>query len=265
MQSPRAQSGRTRIVVTVTLIVLIGLAGALVLPRLLHEAAPPIPPVVQAEVCLGVPADGLAAAGTVHVTAARPGLPPFLVEEALPAGADTDAVVGLLRAACGSTGWEDASPRVNGTCLSFPGVTAIGGDPGTTDVPMSWSMSARPGQALVLRIRLAGGPTAPVQEAAMRVALSGRGVVRGPHASVAGGAAAYEGTWQGARAALEGLAGELRAAGWTVEEEDEGGGLLVRALPLTEALGSAILTVEYDAPEGERAQPPYAWTLELVR
>jgi len=250
-------------VVTVVLVVLIGGAGALVLPRLLHEAAPTVPSIVQAEVCLGVPPDGLGSAGKVRVTATRPGLTPFVVEEALPAAAKVDAVLGLLHAACEGTGWGDAAPRVNGTCLSFAGVTSVGGDPGTTQAPMSWSMCARPGQALAVRIRLTGGPSSEVEGSELRLALSGRGVVR-DDAPLGAGAAAHVTRWLPAAAVLRGLAQTLGEADWEVEEEQDGA-LVVRSLPHTEALGSAILTVEYDAPADEAAAPPYEWTLELVR
>lgn len=262
------QSGRTRIVATVVLMVLIGAAGALILPRLLHEATPPATTTVCGEICIGVPLDGgLEATGVLRVTARRPGCPDLDVAHAFPKTSNEETVLGALARLAGEAGWtsEAADLQVAGGCLSFAEVTQIGGDPGLTGAAMSWAVSGRPGQAIHLRIRVEGGPgPRAVIGPEMRISLTARGTVPNDGGAVETAQVVLTAPWIGARGVLEILTTRLVEEGWTTNASGEATeGLVVRALPGGGAIGSAILTVAYEtAGYGDlEATRTYLWTL----
>ena len=255
-----SQSGRTRVVVTVVLAVLIGAVGAFLLPVLIHEAKSPAADTFRAEVGFEVPVDGLRRGADLRVLARLPGGPWLATTEPFPANANAAAVVGLLADGIEDADWPEAArPRVVGRLLDFTGLTAVAGDPGGSGAPLSLAVSGRPGQALALRISRGVAPDAPGGGGRVRLALSARGVVGSGETAAVPEAATVTAPWTGARDVLGVLAKALAGAGWQTTTE-AGGELSVQALPNEAEIGSAILTVEVDgAPD-----PPCAWSIELV-
>lgn len=260
MPHSTSESGRTRLVITVVLAMLIGAVGAFLLPVLVHEAKPPAPTTFRAEIGFVVPAGGLPEASMFRVTATHPNLASLSVQDAIPEGANQAAVVGLLAQEIESAGWSgDRAPQVAGSTLSFPAVKSIGGDPGGAGTPMSLSVSGRLGQALSLRIVLTGGRGGESDDARARVALSARGVIGGDEADADPASASETTDWTRPADALKALGEKLHRAGWLMATNDDGD-LHIQALPDAGEIGSAILTVEYEgAPD-----PPCAWTIELL-
>jgi hypothetical protein len=253
-----SQSGRTRVVVTVVLAVLIGAVGAFLLPVLIHEARSPAADTFSAEVGFEIPVDGLRRGADLRVLARLPGGPWLATTEPVPANASATAVVGLLADGIEDADWPEAArPRVVGRLLDFTGLTAVAGDPGGSGAPLSLAVSGRPGQALALRISRG---IAPGTGGRVRLAFSARGVVGSGETAAVPEAATVTAPWTEARDVLGVLAKALAGAGWQTTTE-AGGQLSVRALPNEAEIGSAILTVEVDgAPD-----PPCAWSIELLR
>jgi hypothetical protein len=245
-------------VITVVLAVLIGTAGAFLLPVLIHEAEPPAPTGFRAEIGFVVPDGGLPRGGVFHVFATHPTGTLVNVVEPIPQGATREAVVGLLADAIGSPPWpEDAAPTVAGHQVSFPLVTTIGGAPGDVGVPMSLAAASGPDEGLRLRIRQrTGAAEAPGR---VRLGLSARGVVRrdGNAGSSASHTASTEWTRYGE--GLAQLTTRLEKAGWQASR-DASGDLLLLVLPEGAGIGSVILTVEY----AEAVPPVHDWSLEML-
>lgn len=253
-------SGHTRLVVTIVLAVLIGALGAFLLPVLIHEAKRPDANTFRAEIRFAVPATGLPRGADLRVTAERPGLPPLAITEPVPANASAKAVVLLVADSIADAGWPaDARRATVASALTFTGLTAVGGDPGTSGVPMSISVSGRPDQSLTLKISLTGGPSGKVVDSQVLIGLSALGVVGHGTDTVKSAAVSHAAAWTRPDEVLAGLLAALQKAGWTVAA-DVGGAVLVQALPNDADLGSALLTVEYRGAQ----YPPYAWSIDLL-
>jgi len=258
---PRAtpQAGRTRLAITIVLAVLIGVAGAVLLPVLIHETEPPAATSYRAEIGFAVPDAGLPQAGVFHVFATHPGGVRLSVEEGIPQGANQEAVIGMIADAIADSDWpEGALPSKAGSLLSFPSVTSIGGSPGVPGVPLSISVASRPGQALSVRIRQREGADSP--EGRVRLAFSARGVVAADGVADSTAPASATTSWLPYGEVLQDLIRRLHQAGWvTATAADDG--RLVLMLPDGGDLGSAILTVEYAG----GVPQTHDWSFELLR
>lgn len=255
-----SQSGRTRIAITVVLVVLIGAVGAFLLPVLVHETKAPVPTTFRAEVTFAVPAEGLPVGGPLRVSARLPGGQTLTTTEPMPANANGKAVTGMILDGIADAEWPEAArPQIVGESLAFPGVDSIGGDPDRSGVPLSLSVSGRPDQALVLRIALVGGAGNDIEAGRCQVGLSARGVVAASSEDLASAGVTLTAPFAPAQDVLVGLRDALTKSGWTAEVE-AGGAVLLRALPEGAAIGSAILTVAYEG----IPNPPYLWSIELV-
>lgn len=263
MSAGPLESGRTRLVVTVVLAVLIGTAGAFLLPVLIHEAEPPAPTGFRAEIGFLVPAGGLPAGGVFHVQATHPDGARLEVEEGIPRNATSQAVVGLLADAIGDATWpEGAAPTVAGNLLSFPLVTRIGGAPGDHGVPMTLSVAGRPGQALDLLLAMHTWTTSEAPSGRMRVALTVRGTVAAD-ASSAGADGTVTTDWMAPEEAWKALRQRMVAGGWELSAPRTPAtpGVRILALPDGSEPSALILTVEH---EGD-VRPAVVWSLALAR
>ncbi len=253
------QSGRTRLAMTVILVALIGGVGAFLLPVLVHETKAPVHNTFRAEVTFGVTETGLPNGGPLQIVARLAGGPLLKHAEPMAAGANGEAVAGLIADGIGNAGWPtQARPQIVGNTLAFGALTTIGGSPGRSGMAMSLAVSGRPGQSLVLRLGLEGAAGDGTDR--LVVAIKVRGVVSSADDEVASpGIALQFASNAETEDVLGGLLELLQSKGWSVAT-DGPGALLIRTLPGEAPIGSAILSVgAIGAPTSTRL-----WTLELV-
>jgi len=217
-------------------------------------------------VCLAVPVrDGLAADGTLRLTARVPGRSPLDVEVDLARGATQADVLDRCLERADEAGWSsDDGVQTAGTCLALGRVRSLGGDPGETGLALALGLAVRGPGHLVLRIHAEGGPTDTTPGGPgivlTLVARSPIGVSSSPTTSAD---LVLESPWTRARDLLDALAARLTEDGWTVDR-DADGGVLLRALPGGQGLGTALLTVDYGR-EGAWPEAPerFHWSLSV--
>ena len=251
---------RRRVTITSVLVLAIGAAGAMLLPRLLHDPGGRPGGTAHGQVCVAAPGGtGAIRAGNLRLTARRPGSPDFA--DSLPVADHTPAqdIALFLAADAGRSGWpRPAAVEVSGECLQFAEVTSLGGTPGETGLEMSWGLSARDEGAIAVRIRVVPDPPDAAPSGGGKVVLTGRPALRD-----AGGAAAEAAVEFGAvppSEVLGRLADALRAEGWTVEAAPTTGAVTVRSLPGGKALGAVLLS--FRAADGPA--PPLLWAIEVL-
>ncbi|MHC5012294.1 MAG: hypothetical protein ACYTG6_15345 [Planctomycetota bacterium] len=124
--------GRVRVVLTILLALLIGAAGAILLPRIVQEDRPPGDD--GRGLTTIVPRDGmLASAGTLSLTAGKTGLPALGLELSLTDGMDQAAVMAAVSEALAETPWRVGTDYVvveRG--IRWIGVNSLGG---STTIP----------------------------------------------------------------------------------------------------------------------------------
>ena len=258
------EHGRARLVAILVLLFLIGIAGAIVGPRLLHEAGRTTEGGALGQVCLGI-REGLegTSPGAIRLWARGPGrseLDETTQAAPLPSDASPDSYAALLRQPAAKAGWDAASGvQVAGQCLALGRVSEVGGAPGATGLTLSLGLAAEASEALGVRVSL-DGVDASAMLPALKVDLHVRGTWRA------------ESDTPKSRIGLEmvSTAGDLfqklheltDRAGWTVEPDGELA-FVVRGLPADEPLNSLLFTVTYANP-GDEPPGKALWKLKIL-
>ncbi len=253
-----SQQGRTRVIVTALLVLLIGAVGALILPRLLQEAGKTVSTSVRGHVCLDVPPDGLARAGDIGLVVEKDDGRTFTWGQRFLAGASHEEIREVFAQQI-----EDAAaavstpPDLSEGCLPVGRVLGLGGDPGASGAGLAFGLAAALGEHLRLRVAIQGGPAEPAGPAwRSEVGFVAWGEADSAEFAIAAG-------WDPAEGVLATVASALREKGWGVADT-EAGSFTLYALPGGGPIDSLLLTVRCEPTVVGDTEPPedtYLWTL----